>query len=292
MSGEYVPPTATLLPEGPFDSLISEVGQRVGWMRSHACPCTFAPTVDFNRISTPGSPQRGCQTCFGIGFYWDPPSAPFRAFISYMHLSPSPDEPGTVMNETFGMVQMSEPSLTIPFANPTLNSNDPAQPTTAWQFASTDDMFVPIDMLSRYTAMLQVGGIQNLPFQQNLQIAPVGAVTVWDPPSKSVVPVTNYSVDGPSVTLFGYPDGTSYMVEFEAAPLYVAFRRAGGLPHIRPFGGGAVNEPKRFRLQTLDLWTRQRGVQLPVQSSMHMMARAQPAVMPLQLPLGARHRPF
>jgi hypothetical protein len=49
------------------------------------------------------------------------------------------------------------------------------------------------------------------------------------------------------------------MVEFMAAPMYVVFRPAGGLPHVRQFAVGTVNEPRRFKLQALDLWTRQRG---------------------------------
>lgn len=257
-----VPNTATtLLPEARFDSLISEVGQRVAWMRSHACPCVYSQTQANNQLSTAGSAQRACQTCFGIGFYWDPPSPLFRSYISFTTMSSTPDEPGVHMNETFGPIQMAEPSITIPFCNPNLLPNDPAQPTAAWINASTDDIFIAPDMLSRYTAMLQVGGLTNLPFQQNLQVAPAGAVTVWNPVTSSVVPVLGYTVNGPSVTIPNYPNGTSYMVEFEAAALWVAWKRAGGMAHIRPFGGGTVNEPRRFRLQALDPWMRQRGIQ-------------------------------
>lgn len=261
----FVPNTAAvLLPENRFDALISEVGQRVGWMRSHACPCTYSYTVANNLLSTQGSAQRDCKTCLGVGFYWDAPGPPFRAYISFMHVAATPDEPGVIMNETFGMAQTADPSLTIPFLNPNLAANDPAQPTNAWTNASTDDIFVAVDMVSRYTAMLQVGGLINLPFQQNLQVAPMGAVTVWDPVTSSVVPVINYSVSGPTVTIANYPDGTSYMVEFQAAALYVAWKRAGGMAHIRPFGGGTDNLPRRFRLQTLDPWMRQRGIQSTV----------------------------
>jgi hypothetical protein len=263
MSGFFVPPTRVLLPEGAFNALISEVGQRVAWMKSHPCPCVYSPTAQFGRLSTPGSPQRSCQRCFGIGFYWDPPSLPIRAYVSYMHVANTPDEPGTVMNEVTGPILTAEPTITIPHLNPNLPLDDPQQSTNIWLNASTDDMFFPVDMLSRFTAVLQVGGIQNLPFQQNLQIAPTGAVTVWNPQTTDVEFVTNYTVNGPTVTI-DYPPDTSYMVEFQACPLYVAWKRAGGLAHTRPFGGGTVLEPKRFRLQSLDLWTRQRGVQTPL----------------------------
>jgi hypothetical protein len=262
MPGIYVPSASFLLPPGRFEAVMAQVpAQRVSWMKGHACPCTFSPTAVVGRLSTPGGAQKACQTCLGLGFYWDAPTVPFRALISFMHMSPSPDEPGTVMNANFGAVQVSEPSLTIPYQTPGLAIDDPAQPTAAWSDASTDDLFIAVDMLSRYTAKLQVGGIENLPFQQNLQIAPSGAVTVWDSATSSVVQVPSYGVSGPTVTIDGYPNGTSYMVEFQSASLYVAFRRAGGLPHVRPFGGGTLNEPRRFRLQTLDFWTRQRGIQ-------------------------------
>lgn len=261
----FVPSTAAvLLPEYRFDALISEVGQRIGWMRSHACPCTYGYTLENNRLATPGSAQRACKTCLGIGFYWDAPGPPFRAYMSFMHVAATPDEPGVIMNETFGPAQTGEPSITIPYRNPNLVTDDPAQPTGAWTNASTDDIFVAIDMLTRYTAKLQVGGLTSLPFQQNLQVAPVGAVTVWDPTVSQAIPVLNYAVNGPTVTIANYPNGTSYMVEFQAAQLWVAWKRAGGLPHIRPFGGGTDNLPRRFRLQTLDPWLRQRGIQLPI----------------------------
>ena len=230
-------------------------------MRSHTCPCVFAGGGVQGRLPNLGSGQRSCTKCFGLGTYWDNPSIPFRAYIEFMHMSPTPDEPGVRMNESWGMWQSSEPSMTIPFANPNLPVGDPGQPTLAWQNASVDDQFVAVDMQARYTAVLQAGIRENLPFQQNLSIAPQGAVTVWDPTSGDVVPVTDYGVSGPTVAIGGYPKGTNYMVEFLAAPVFVAFRAAGGLPHSRPFGGGTVSEPKRFRLQALDFWTRQRGVQ-------------------------------
>ena len=257
----FLAPTAFVMPGGDFDSLIAVDGQRVSWMRSHTCPCTFAGGGAQGRLPNLGSGQRTCLRCFGVGTYWDAPSMPFRAYVEFMHMSPTPDEPGVRMNESWGMWQSSEPSMTIPFANPTLSVGDPGQPTTAWRNASIDDQFVPVDMQARYTAVLQVGVRENLPFQQNLLVAPQGAATVWDPSSSNVVPVTDYAVDGPTVTIGGYPAGTNYMVEFLAAPVFVAFRSAGGLPHIRPLGGGTVNEPRRFRLQALDFWTRQRGIQ-------------------------------
>jgi hypothetical protein len=257
-----VPSALQLLPPQAFEGLIAQVGQRVVWMKSHTCPCVFGGSGPQGKLPFPGSAARGCTKCFGVGTYWDLPGLPFISWISFMHMSPTPDEPGTRMNEDYGLFQMSEPSLTLPRSNPNLAMEDPAQPTTAWQDASTDDIFVPVDMLARYTAVLQEGGAINLPYQQNLQVALTGAVTVWDPVAMAVNFVSGYAVSGATVTLpGGYAEGLNYMVEFQAAPVYVAFRSAGGLPHVRPFGGGVALEPRRFRLQSLDWWTRQKGLQ-------------------------------
>lgn len=272
----FLLPTNFVLPGQDFDALIATDGQRVSWMRGHTCPCTYAGGGAQGRLPQLGSAQRSCTKCFGIGTYWDAPSLPFRAYIEFMHMSPTPDEPGVRMDETYGLWQTSEPSMTIPFANPTLSVSDPGQPTDAWRNASVDDQFVPVDMQARYTAVLQAGLRENLPFQQGLSVAPQGAVTVWDPASGNVVPVADYAVSGPRVTISGYPDGTNYMVEFLASPVFVAFRAAGGLPHVRPFGGGTTTEPKRFRLQVLDFWTRQRGVQPVAAASVRLAGAASP----------------
>lgn len=268
--------TAVGLAPQNFDALISSNGQRASWMRSHSCPCTFAGGGANGRLPQLGSAQRTCTKCFGIGTYWDDPSAPFRCYIEFMHMSPTPDEPGVKLNESFGVFQTSEPSMTIPYRNPYLPSDDAGQPTEAWTEASTDDKFVAVDMQSRFTAVLQVGVKENLPFQQNLRVAPRKAVTVWDPVSGDVRPVDCYSVSGPTVTIEGYPEGTNYMVEFQAAPVYVAFRSAGGLPHVRPFAGGTLSEPRRFRLQALDFWTRERGIQPTAAGSVQARGTATP----------------
>lgn len=252
-----------LLPPSKFELLIAQMGQRVSWMQSHSCPCVFAGGGANGQLGFPGSAQRSCQKCFGTGTYWDDPTIPFRAGVNFMQLSPTPDEPGARMDGAFGVHQMAEPSLTIPYTNPLLELTDPAQPTPVWNNASLNDIFIPVDMLTRYTAVLQVGRQVFLPFQQNLQILPSGAVTTWDVTTSQIVSVPSYTVSGAMVTIAGYPEGTNYMVEFQAAPCYVAFRPAGGMPHIRQFGGGTVNEPRRFKIQTLDFWTRQSGRQQP-----------------------------
>jgi hypothetical protein len=258
----YVEPISPYgLPPARFETLIAQYGQRISWLKSHSCPCVFAGGGLNGALPFPGSAQRSCQQCFGTGTYWDEPTSPFRASMTFMQMSPTPDEPGVRMDAKFGMHQMAEPSLTIPYMNPLLGLTDAAQPTDVWNNASIDDIFIPVDSLSRYTAVLQVGGQQILPFQQNIQIAPQGAVTTFNTITNQIVSVQNYAVSGAQVLIGGYPAGTNYMVEFLAAPLYVAFRSAGGLPHIRQFGGGTVNEPRKFKVQALDFWTRQRKQQ-------------------------------
>jgi len=274
------------MPPQGFEAMIATHGQRVSWRKGHTCPCVFGGGGGNGRLPELGSPQRGCTKCNGLGTYWDDPSVPFRAYIEFMHMSPTPDEPGVRMNESYGLTQMSEPSMTLPYMNPTLAVDDPGQPTKAWIGATTNDAFVAVDMQSRYTAVLQVGITENLPFQQNLSVEPQGAVQVWDPVTGNVVSVANYAVSGPTVTVGGYPDGTNYMVEFLAAPLYIAFRSAGGLPHIRPFGGGTVNMPRRFRLQALDFWTRERGIQSQAAGSTAVVGAAAPYVVAVGKSIG------
>ena len=268
------------LPGQDFDALIAVDGQRVSWMRGHTCPCVFAGGGGQGRLPQLGSAQRSCTKCLGVGTYWDQPTEPFSVGVSFMHLSPSPDEPGTIMNAKNGPVQTSEPSLTVPYLDP----KNPTTPLPAWLYGSTNDFFTLLDMLARYTAVLQVGGIQALPYQQNLQIATTGAVTTFVPdpttPGKGTVVPVPYVVSGAQVTIDPtvWPVGQNYMVEFQAAPTYVVWRRAGGIPHVRPFGNGSVNLPRRFRLQALDFWTRQRTNNPGQQGSVSVGGTAVPYV--------------
>jgi hypothetical protein len=271
---------ATAMMPARFEAMIARMGQRVSWMKGHACPCTFAQNGANGFLPLPGSASASCLTCLGLGIYWDDPTIPFVAYMKFVEMSPTPDEPGVRVDQTYGFVQLSEPSLTLPFRNPFLATDDPAQPTAAWNDASTDDIFVAVDMLSRFTAKLEVGGVTYLPYQQNLQIAPAGAVVVWNPATNRAMGVPNYSVSGASVALDPsvYPPGTAYMVEFRSAPMFVVFRPAGGIPHVRPFGAGTVNEPRRFKLQALDFWARQRGQGQQAPGSAEVVGMAFPQI--------------
>jgi hypothetical protein len=161
------------------------------------------------------------------------------------------DQPGFYTDEKVGIVQQGEPILTIPFTADSLGK--------VWAEAAVYDAWVEIDARSRHSANLQVGGITALPYQQNLSIEPQGAVTVYSPQTNQVSSISNYTVSGASVLLPPeYPVGTSYVVEFTASPVYIAYNHAGGGPHIRPLAGTQLQLPRRFKLQNLDLWLRAR----------------------------------
>lgn len=240
----YLPPIAPyVMPSRAYSQLLSAYGISLTWAKSHLCPCTFNGP---NMLT--GSPDPVCTTCSGYGYYWDAPSAPFNGLISFMHMAPSPDEPGVQMDEKFGQIMRSEPILTIPYSQ-----------SVAWSGCSLNDIIVEVNAIDRFNAQLQVGGRTSVvPYQQNLTIALTGAVTVYNPTTSGVQVVSGYTVSGAQVLLpSSYASGTAYIVEFYAAKTFVCWRAAGSLPHSRPFSGEP--EPRRFRLQQLDLWLRGTG---------------------------------
>lgn len=235
----YPPIEPYVLPRSTFEGLINAYGIDLSWSKSHACPCIYGG-------QQAGSADPACLTCGGRGIYWDTPSDTFRGLITFIHNSPTPDEPGSFMDTKVGLLTNGEPALTITYANPNV-----------WSNAAIYDVFCEINSISRMSATLQVGGLTALPYPRVLSVAASGAVTVYNPDTHKVESPETYAFDGTSVTLSGYPQYTQYMVEFTAAPTYVAYRVAGAPAHTRPFGN--VKEPRRFRLQSLDLWLRSRG---------------------------------
>ncbi len=237
----YLPPISPYtLPATPFDNVINAYGVRIQWMQSHQCACMWGGDV-------PGSPNPNCKSCSGRGVYWDAPSVVFNGLLTQIHRTPTPDEAGQSVNSKTGWVQDTQPVLSIPYTA-----------GEVWINATDYDAFVELDSITRYKTELTVGGIETVPYGQNLTINPTGAVTIWNK-STMLSQSIPYTVNGPNVTISGYPQGTSYTVEFMASPVYIAFRKAGGLPHIRPFGAGVVNLPRRFHLTMLDTWTRSRS---------------------------------
>ncbi len=233
-----------LMPQGGFEALLDKVGINLAWKKSHACPCSWGGPL-------PGSPDPACQTCSGRGIYWDASSASFKGLLVWAASSLTPNDFGLVEDEAVGQMQRGEPTLTIPYnAGPS---------GIIWQNASVFDAFVELDSFIRFTANLSVGGVTALPYQEGLSVAPSGAVTYYDTTTKMSTIVSGYTVSGANVLLPNtFPLDTSYVVEFTANPVFVAFRRAGALPRVRPFGGPVESLPRRFQVQTLDVWSRAR----------------------------------
>lgn len=256
----FFPSTAGwTMPRQPFEALLATQGVRMTWRKSHSCPCVYGGATA-TEILIAGSPDPACTRCRGYGTYWDKPVGPFAGLITYFASAPSPIEPGNRVDEKFGTYIDAQPVVTVPYASPFNLPGSAEERTQAmvWQNASLMDIFVEVDATARYNAVLEQGGNQVVPFQENLQIAPAGAVTIYDTATRSVTIVEDYTIQGTQVLLPpGYADGTHYVVEFISAPLFVAHKAAGALAHARPLGVGTVNLPRRFHIQTLDIWTRE-----------------------------------
>jgi hypothetical protein len=222
-----------------MNQLVTKYGLRLQWMKSHGCPCVYGG-------NTPGSPDSGCLSCNGKGVIWDQPSSVFVSLLSYSGMVPSSHEPGMRELTDAGQVLAANPLLTIPYTKDT---------EEVWSNATMFDAFVVVDSVIRFYSNLTVGERTAVPYQQSLSFPTSGAVSIWNVQTKrrQFVP---YTIDGPNVLIPGYPDGTSYMVEYYASPVMVAYERSGGLPHVRPFGAGRIRFPRRFHLKLLDLWTR------------------------------------
>lgn len=230
-----------LMPPALANAMLRNNGIRMQWLPSHACPCTMAGEI-------PGSCDPQCTTCHGRGRFWDTPltSGCFVGGLSFMHTSEAADEPGVTTNPIAGQVMHAEPTITVP-----------SDIHPVWDLASELDAFVEVDAVNRFGTVLTVGGSPVLPYQQNLKIL---GVTRYDSDAHVVVPVASgaFTVSGSAVLLPGFPEGTAYTVEYNASPVWIAWRRSGGLAHNRPFGDGTAL-PKRFRGMMLDIWTRARN---------------------------------
>lgn len=235
----YPPIEPYVLPSAPFEGLINAYGVDLIWKKNHACPCVWGGQQQ-------GSPDPACETCQGRGYYWDTPSSVFRGLITFIHMSPTPDEPGSQMDTKYGLLNNGDPALTVTNKTPLV-----------WKEASEFDQFVEVNSISRFNSKLVVGQRTQLVYTESLTVASAGAVSVYNAETRQVEFPSSYTVTGSNVVLTGYPPLTPYIVEFIAATTYVSFRIAGSLPHVRPFGN--VSEPRRFRLKALDLWLREQG---------------------------------
>ena len=236
----WVPSFNQAMPEGIFDAVIAANGIRLGWLRAHTCPCTYSG-------GTPGSPNPSCVTCRARGIYWDKPAVPFVGMLTFVTTQMSaPTEVASHIDPVVGAVQMASPTLSIP-RNGNLNES------TVWAGAGRFDAYVEMDGSYRTTATFvqQHGQTNFLPYDLGVVI---NSVTVWNPATSAVVPlaVGAWTLTNGSVSLVDYPDGTAFVVDYQTLPVYVA----DSPQHIRPFGQGSQNLPKRFQVKALDLWTR------------------------------------
>jgi len=238
----FMPAFTQVMPEANFDSLVNNFGMRLLYLKSHACPCSQS-------TGTAGAANPTCLQCDGRGIYYDQPGLITSGIISFQHGPGTSDEPGMQMNATLGGVNFAEPTLT-------LARNGPNNEAYVYQQSTLYDAYVEIDAASRLNTTLIAGVREILPYGQGVQVQDV---TVWDSYTKTVkiLDKTAYQVRNNHVWLNEpYTKGTSYVVSFTAMPVYVAFRKSGSLSHSRPFGLGTSGLPKRFHLQTLDLWLR------------------------------------
>ncbi len=234
-----IPPINHSLPLSAMNNSISRFGVRLKWLMSSQCPCMYGGAIN-------GSPDHNCLSCFGRGIIWTDPGAIFTGLITYEKFGSR--SPGYQNDPQWGSLLSSDPNLTIPSTSDAIS---------VWNNASIYDAYIEVDASVRLYSNLSVGGINVVPYQHSLNIADTGAVSIWNTQTKTRELVNTYTVDGPTVTLSGYPDGTNYTVEFTASPVYVSINRMGGMPHVRPFGDGGANYPKRFKLKLLDLWLRE-----------------------------------
>jgi hypothetical protein len=232
-----------LMPESVFDSFISTIGIRMGWLKGSECPCTHSG-------STPGAAKPNCLTCLGRGVYWN--SAPLQLVcgVTFMHTSSAPDEPGFSIHDKIGPLRHAEPTITL-IKNGNFNEN------IVFNEAGPYDAYIQYDGASRLSATLVSGTQEILPYQQGIIVE---SVTSYDAINNVVQTVTpnQYTQFAAQVILDPtiFPIGTPYVVQFTALPVWVAYRSAGGEAHNRPFGLGQGGLPKRFRCVSLDGWTR------------------------------------
>jgi hypothetical protein len=238
------PPQIYDFPEQSMDDLISRYGVEMFWQKSHTCPCVYQH-VNPSGMNYPitGSPLPNCQTCGGRGYFWDAAQGPFGVLLTFMYANVIP---GASVQKEEGFRISGKPILTIPGAIQPLYSE-----------ASAMDAFVETGSAVRFNSVLRVGGRTTLPYNVNVTVN-VDNVLVYNSltQTSSPIPSSAVTVDGASVTLTGYATGTSYVVEYTAYPIYIAYQEHGGMPQVRPFIQNQVNYPRRFELQLLDVWER------------------------------------
>lgn len=246
----FFPPFQNALSLSSIDSLIKWASINILWMKSHSCPC----------VGDTGSARPECNVCFGRGFYWDPASGPYGVLITLITWIGRNVDMGNAMDLDYGTIFQGHPIITIPV------DIDPL-----WTQANTKDVIVEVGTTMRFQASLLVNERQILPAWHvidptSITIAPSGAVIVEDPLINQPVSGVPYNYDSTTgiISLLptakfpnGWPDGTSYIVEYYSPLAFVIDEPFGGLAHVRPFGQG-ITYPRRWKMSLLDVWLRDR----------------------------------
>ena len=237
----FIPDIYTLLPENMFNNWSSKVGLRIGWKKGHVCPCT----------AQTGQVNTGCKTCYGRGYYWDSPPVDFFGNITFGHTSVMPEEPGVSVDKKFGVEYTGTPTITIPHMG-NLNEN------AVWNNCGELDAFILYDDTARFnTAFINGVTPAILPYEIGLNI--LGVFVYNTDQSVSILPSSSYTLSNATVSLIDQPLGLKFVIEYTASSIYLAFRKAGGRVHSRPFGGSVYSGmSKRFHVVGIDWWLRSR----------------------------------
>ena len=243
-------PIAPINPAGAFpplafDQIIQAFGINVLWYQSHVCPCN----------GDTGSPNPNCDVCFGKAYYYDPYQGPFITLLTLVSWIGRSVAIGEVVDPSFGMIYEGHPILTVSQTfTPVL-----------WENLNTFDLILQTNTNERFQAVLRVGQNETVPawhFIDTITIPTTGAVVVEDPTINQPVSGVAYTVNGGTVTLNpnaqypnGYPEGTSYSVEYFSPVVWSVSERVGGLTHQRPFVQGLAY-PRRVKLSLWDLFLR------------------------------------
>lgn len=196
-----------------FNNLLGTgLGTRVVWSQSHRCPC----------VDEDGAVDGACPVCLGLGLYWDPPSAPFRAGITGL----SSEDAGR-MRAKFGEAAVGDATLSLPANAPCYRQVRPG------------DRFLLPDATEQVEWVLSRRSPVRLPAgSQVLSAVAINGAAVVPVALPAPGPDGRISVARPCTVRMLVPR------HFEVIP---------DLGHLRAWQAGL---PQRFALKRIDLSTR------------------------------------
>lgn len=239
------PPPLYQFPNERFNQFLQQFGVPIFWLRGHLCACVddnteFSP--DGVAVKIKGTPSAYCTTCGGRGVYWDDAQGPYLVAFQYPKLF---DIQGASFEEQLGILQEGIVPIIIPST---------AQPM--WQELNTYDAVVAQGTDMRFHSSLRVGYQETLPYFWNVNVNPSG-VTIYDSQNTQTIPVPadQVVINGASVQITGFPNGTSYVVDYTAWPIYIVFGKMGGMSQPFPLLNNQTY-PRTTTVQLLDFWSR------------------------------------